>query len=64
MKRTVSDPRSLGDDGAISVASRRFSPGQRCRQAAEKAMKQGDLGFAGYYRLAAWFDRTYNFSHE
>src|SRR5574342_1041192 len=53
MERTVSDQRSRGNDGANSVASRKFSPGQRCRQAFEKAMKQGDMDFAGYCRLAA-----------
>ena len=53
MERTVSDEAGRGNDDGNPRASRKLSPGGRCRQAFEEAMKQGDLDFTGYCRLAA-----------
>jgi transposase-like protein len=52
MERTVSQGAS-GSNGEQEWGSRKTSPARRCRQAFEQAMKQGDLDFTGYCRLAA-----------
>ena len=54
MDRTVSQGASCSnEDQAKQRTSRKDSPAQRCRRGFEEAMKQGDLDFAGYCRLAA-----------
>lgn len=56
MDRTVSRSGGRGnEDRAIEAddRSRKTSPARQCRKAFEEAMKQGDLDFTGYCRLAA-----------
>ena len=52
MERTVSQGGSGGNEGA-ERGTRKTTPAHRCRRAFEEAMKQGDLDFTGYCRLAA-----------
>ncbi len=54
MDRTVSQGGSCSnEDPGKQRTSRKDSPARRCRRGFEEAMKQGDLDFAGYCRLAA-----------
>ena len=54
MERTVLPGVSCShEDQAKQRTSRKDSPARRCRRGFEEAMKQGDLDFAGYCRLAA-----------
>src|SRR3990172_1323389 len=53
MERTGSQGVSEGTDNGGGRTSRKDSPARRCRVAFEAAMKQGDLDFGGYCRLAA-----------